>query len=71
MLSYTINNTTLRAGSPEGLFRKIARELGGRDYVVRCRGFCNDGTRVYELTAFTSLPRQRCREVNGRCVVTV
>lgn len=71
MHTHTINGTTVRARTVEGLFRKIARALGGRDYLARLDSWNDDGERIYEVTATTYLPRQRCSEINGRRFVAV
>lgn len=71
MFTHTINGTTVRARTVENLFQKIARALGGRDYLARLDSWTEDGERIYEITAITYLPRQRCSEVHGRRFVAV
>lgn len=63
---------TYSARSKDALFRKVARALGGRDYLSRLDCWTEDGReQVYEITATTYLPRQGCSEINGRAFVTV
>lgn len=71
MFTHTINGTTVRARTVEALFRKISQQLGGRDYLARLDSWTEDGERIYEITATTYLPRQRCNEVHGRRFVAV
>lgn len=71
MHTHTINGVTLRARTPDALFLKVARALGGRNYLARLDCWTEDGDYTYEITATTYLPRQRCSEVHGRRFVTV
>jgi hypothetical protein len=71
MHTHTINGVTLRARTPEALFKKVARALGGRSYLLRLDCWTVYGEYTYEITATTYLPRQRHSEINGRRLVTV
>lgn len=71
MHTHTINGVILRARTTEALFLKVARALGGRNFLARLDCWTEDGERTYEITSTTYLPRQRCSEVHGRRFVTV
>jgi hypothetical protein len=70
MHTHTIGTQTLRARTSEALFRKVARALGGNDYVARFQYYTEAGA-LYQVEAITFHRNKKLREIHGRTLVQI